>query len=128
MVLSEEKPRILEASCCRVLVMKGAGGSSLREERLIALKTAWADSILPMISTALASSGISSFLPSHFSRLALKGGSPSRQKLASSFQNSRGTKARISASRSQIRRNATDCTRPALRSLAITLQSRGETV
>ena len=61
-------------------------------------------------------------------RRAVKGAPEGVRKTASMVQYSRFRKISISASRSQIRRKATDCTRPALRLPGSFLQSTGDRV
>ena len=81
--------------------------------------------MLSRISSALTLLEIFTFLSFHFCKLALKGISLSLNKIASTFQYSLGSKLRISSSRSQMMRKATDCTRPALRFLVIIFQRSG---
>ncbi len=70
----------------------------------------------------------SSFLPSRWVSRAVKGAPAGVRKCASIVQYSRERNASISASRSQTRRNATDCTRPALRLPGSLRHSTGESV
>ena len=117
MVFFTPKPSLREASCCRVDVVKGGTGLRRTSPRSTAATRKAPLRIRPAASSATASvpsASLSSAVPSRRTSRAVK--LPrSAMTLASTVQYSRGTKASISASRSQISRSATDCTRPAER-------------
>src|SRR5919204_5618973 len=115
-----EKRRRLDASCCRVLVVYGAGGWRRGVLRVTVLTTKVAARHSPTSAWASASDLGSSLVvapscrrPTSFASKALRW-RPRELRRAVTVQYSSGTKARISFSRSQIRRSATLCTRPAL--------------
>ena len=68
---------------------------------------------------------LSTFWPCHWAKLALNDGGKRPSNSAVSDQYSTGSKARISRSRSQTKRTATDCTRPALRPRRTLFHSSG---
>jgi len=70
----------------------------------------------------------SSFWPATSASRAAKGGGSPASSRASTVQYSSGVKARISRSRSQMMRTATDCTRPAESPRRTLSQSSGESL
>src|SRR5690606_6803198 len=126
-----EKPSLREASCCSVEVVKG--GFGLRRAGLLSTEeTEKRDALMrDTISEAVFSFGMSnlpSFLPSSATRRATKGSPVAVFISVSTVQYSWLLKASISSSRSQMRRSATDCTRPAEREPGSFRQRTGERV
>ena len=128
MVSGADIPSLFEASCCSVLVVKGAGACDLVTDFLTC-----ATEYAPAASAASTSSACSllpilHFLPARFSSVALKGEYffPSSCSSAVIVQYSSGLNAWISRSRSTTRRRATDCTLPAESPLLILLLSSGD--
>ena len=116
MVCCAPKPSLRDDSCCRVEVVNGAGGLRLTRLRstVPTLKSpASTAALAASASASLARSNWSSFLPFRCVSLAVNGAPPGVVNSASIVQYSRLRNASISASRSQISRSATDCTRPA---------------
>ena len=131
MVWVAEKPNLREASCCMVDVINGACGlrvsglaTTLMTERLAALTAALA----AMASFSLPSENLSSFLPFNDTKRAGKSPPLVFLILASKDQYSWFWKTSISVSRSQMRRRATDCTRPAERAPGSLRHKTGESV
>ena len=73
------------------------------------------DDVLDVRSFSRRNFLLSTFCPCHWAKRALNDGGKRPSNCAVSDQYSTGSKARISRSRSQTRRTATDCTRPALK-------------
>ncbi len=131
MVCAGAMPSLREASCWSVEVVKGGCGWRLagfasteltaKEAISRSRRKASASSPLPMSSRVI-------FLPSAPTSRALKTPPSFVASVATSDQYSRGTKLSISRSRSQTRRNDTDCTRPAEREPGSLRQSTGERV
>ena len=118
MVRLAEKPSFREASCCRVDVVKGGAGR--RRTRFVSIvDTAQSAALIrAAVCVAIASPVrliLFSLSPSKWVMRAVKLSSLFVWKSVSTDQYSCAVKASISASRSQIRRKATDCTRPAER-------------
>ena len=115
MVFFGEKFSLRDASCCNVLVMNGAAGFRFFSFRLIPSSTSSAPSTSLTTASAIAWVGISAFFPSTLSSLPWNVGFtfPSRSSVIDQY--SSDLKALISFSRSHTMRNATDCTRPALK-------------
>jgi hypothetical protein len=132
MVRVAPKPSLREASCCKVEVVKG--GKGLRLVSLRSTDSTWkpaACSRRRVAAEALASSdrsNFSSLRPSRWVSRAVKVASAAFLSATSMVQYSWGRKTSISASRSQIRRSATDCTRPADLLPGSLRQSTGERV
>ena len=108
------KQNPLAGASAQVEVVKGAAGyvdaACFRcASRLAALIR----SAAVVATSSVLMSSLPSLLPSRWVGRALNRSPPARAKSASMLQYSSDTKASISASRSQISRNATDCTRPA---------------
>ncbi len=111
MVREAEKPSLRDASCCKVLVVKGGAGR--RFTRFVS--TSPTDHVAPSIREAncLASASVlieslSSLTPSAWVSLPRTVSSFSFLKRVSTLQYSSVMKRSISPSRSQISRNATD--------------------
>ena len=118
MVRLAENPSLRDASCCRVEVVKGGAGR--RRTRLVSIfDTAQSAARMRLaVCIAMASSVrliLFSLLPSKWVMRAVRLSSFPVWKIVSTDQYSCAVKASISASRWQIRRKATDCTRPAER-------------
>jgi hypothetical protein len=113
MVRLGEKRSLLEASCCSLEVMNGAGGFLRRSFRSTEVTRRLASRTSVSMARASPSCGISGFCPSSRTTLAVNGGGTLPSTVASMVQYSTGTNALISASRSATSRTATDCTRPA---------------
>ena len=131
MVWLAEKPSLRDASCCSVEVVKG--GCGLRATALLSIDATVksAPSIAATARLAAASSPrsiFSSFCPSSRWSRAVKASPEAERRATSTLQYSSGRKTSISASRSQIRRSATDCTRPADRLPGSLRQSTGDRV
>ena len=115
------KPSRLNAVCCSVLVMKGARGCTWRGwVSTVATRAGAPASSAASVRARSPAPGPRSCCCSSSSsptrtRRAVKRAPSGVSKSASSVQYSSGRKARISSSRSQTRRSATLCTRPALR-------------
>ena len=124
-------PSLRLASICRVEVVNGGGG--LRRVRFFSTEPTVK---LPASTFALAAlarasvlmSNWSSRLPSRCVSRAAKGAPVGVWNRPSTLQYSRARNASISASRSQISRSATDCTRPAERLPGSLRHSTGERV
>ncbi len=128
MVFFTEKPSRPLAACCRVEVMKGALGlervglSSRAVMARLALRR-------PAMRSRVSASEVGRKAWPSWRASSKRTGSPaSDTRSAWTSQYSSGTKARISRSRSTIRRTATDCTRPAERPRAILAHSSGESM
>ena len=111
-----------EAQLARRLLLQRRGGERRMRVALDALLLDRADVEPPGLdrgawracaSCSFGRSNCSSFLPSRWVSRAVNGAPAGVVKSASTVQYSRARNASISASRSQIRRSATDCTRPA---------------
>ena len=131
MVRSAPKPSLREASCCKVLVANGGAGwrctcffSTLSTRNCRASIAATAR----LASASFARPNLSSLLPSSMLRRAWKSAPLGVVNAAWMLQYSCGLNASISFSRSQIRRSATDCTRPAEREPCSLRQSTGDSV
>ncbi len=131
MVCAGAKPSLRLASCCRVEVVKGGGG----------LRLAGLASTVATVNAALSSACLNAsasapepmsrrwiFWPSAPTRRASKVSPRGVASVATSDQYSRATNFSISSSRSQTRRSATDCTRPAERAPGSLRHSTGESV
>ncbi len=131
MVCCEEKPSLRLASCCKVEVIKGGGGFllvrffSTAETLKCPARTA---AFAAMALGSSSRSNWSSFLPAKWVSRAGKGAPLGLTMPASIVQYSRGLKTSISASRSQISRSETDCTRPAERLPGNLRHKTGESV
>ena len=129
MVSAMEKPSLRAASCCRVEVVKGGGGRRRSVSRSTAVTASRASRMRPAASSAIfAVARPSSPIAVPSSRQSAAGKTaPSAVPIsASTVQYCRGAKASIPASRSQSRRSATDCTRPAERQPGSLRQRIGE--
>ena len=131
MVWSAPKCSLRAASCCRVDVVKG--GAGLRRVCLRSMDPT-ENSAAVIAATAASASALEpspilpSFLPLRWVRPALNEDPSARPNSVVTVQYSWGLKASISDSRSQIRRRATDCTRPADRLPGNLRHSTGESV
>ena len=106
------------ASCCRVEVVNGAAGWRwvfLRSTRSTAKSRLSMTATAARAAASSESASLSSLSPSRWVSWAVNDVPDRVRKSASTVQYSRAVKASISVSRSQIRRSATDCTRPAER-------------
>ena len=113
-----ENPSLRDASCCRVDVVKGGEGRRFTRFVSIAETCQFAASMRCCAAIACASVprlSLSSFCPSRWVSRAERLPPSVVVKSVSTDQNSSVRKASISLSRSQMRRRATDCTRPAER-------------
>ena len=128
MVFLTPKPKRVLAACCKVEVIKGAEGLLFvgLSSRLVTTKLAFSRRATCSADCSLVAGRYSfpwyltaSNLITSFAGVANK---------ASSSQNSSGTNARISFSRSTINLTATDCTRPADKPRATLAQSKGDTM
>ena len=126
-----------EAELARGLLLQRRGGERRVRIALDALlldradvEAAGLDAVASPASPAasLGRSNWSSFLPSRWVSRAVNGAPAGVVKSASTVQYSRARNASISASRSQISRSATDCTRPAERLPGSLRHSTGESV
>ena len=127
MVFFTEKPMRVLAACCKVEVMNGALGLVRvgRSSRLLTTKVC-AD-ISSRAAWVVAPSEGLKFSPFCLVTSKRRASSdPWRVKSANRSQYSSGRKARISRSRSTIRRTATLCTRPADKPRATFDQSSGD--
>ena len=113
MVFCALKRSLWKDSCCSVLVMKG--GRGFRFFSCVRTPVTRKDSFSSSAAAALACASFSRaiFSPAFRCTRARKRSSFAVARSASSVQYSRGLNARISSSRSQMSRRATDCTRPA---------------
>ena len=111
------KPTLRNASCCNLDVVNGGTGLRLRSLRCTDLTTTGADLRRFLIASASSPLRISKSLPilrpSTAARRATICGGESASSLDSMLQYSSGLNLRTSCSRSQIKRTATLCTRPA---------------
>ena len=126
MVRRVVKFNLRAASCCNVLVVKGAG--ALRDTVLRTASATRYAALFKSLTTASASSPvlIFSLAPFFFTVSAVKiGAFAFSRNLTATVQYSSATKFSISLSRSATIFTATDCTRPALNPLRTLLQSRG---
>ena len=127
-----EKRSLREASCCSVEVVNGGGGlrrtSFFSRSRTAKPVARWACSTIRLASASLPSANLSSFSPFTPTSFAVMTSPLVVVKSASMVQYSRAVKPSISSSRSQIRRSATDCTRPAEREPGSLRHSTGESV
>ena len=131
MAVAAPTPSLREASCCRVEVMKGGGGLRRTWRRSIEATEKARRSISRLACSArswLSRSNLSSLRPSRWVRRAFSVCFLAVPNSTSTVQYSRLLKTSISASRSQIRRSATDCTRPAERLPGSLRHSTGERV
>ena len=128
MVRSVVKPSLRTASCCMVDVVNGAAGLRLRFFFSMAVTTASLPSSSFNTSACAASFGrsnCSSFAPLYWASLAVNLLRPLWLSRCT-VQYSCASNARISFSRSQIRRRAGLCTRPALKPRRIFFHNNGE--
>ncbi|OPZ58467.1 MAG: hypothetical protein BWY87_01440 [Deltaproteobacteria bacterium ADurb.Bin510] len=122
MVFLAENLSLDEAACCRVEVMKGGSGLRVLSLRLTSLTVmAGAFSMAALTASAAAWSAISLGITTWAGMTAPLAVLSS----VSIVQYSSGLKLSISAWRSQIRRTATDCTRPPDRPGLTFFQSSG---
>jgi len=123
MVFFGEKWSQREASCWSLLVVKGGSGFlfvSLLSTALTVNADCFSLSTSPEACSAFPTLA---FFPPILTSLASKGGGLAPSRAAVIVQYSSGLKFRISSSRSQTIRTATDCTRPA-ESPRLTLSQR----
>src|SRR5436309_3376102 len=113
-LIAAEKPSCFAASCCSVLVRNGGGAGRRRSPFSTVVTRNDSLRASATMASAAAASLISGLRPSSLWSRAWNGW-PSFSRSASTVQYSCGTKPRISSSRSQMRRRATVCTRPAER-------------
>ena len=125
MVRLAPKLSLRTPSCCNVDVVKGGAGLRLRLLFLTDVTVAVWSAIAFWIATASASQVISSLSPFTCVSSAVNSSLVFVLNCPSIDQYSWGTKACISRSRSQIRRTATDWTRPALNPLQTFFHNRG---
>ncbi len=114
MVRVAPKPSLREASCWRVEVVKGGEGLRrlcLRSTDDTAKLCGRMRATAASAASALGRPNLSSFLPSNWVRVAVKGTPPGVVNPTPIDQYSWGLKISISDSRSQTSRRATDCTR-----------------
>jgi hypothetical protein len=131
MVRSALKPSLRDASCCKVPVANGGAGwrwTCFRSRLSTRKLPARIVSTARLASASLGRSNFCSRLPSKRLRRALNDASEGVVNWPSMVQYSCDRKASISFSRSQIRRSATDCTRPAERAPWSLRQSTGDRV
>ena len=131
MVRLADRRSLREASCWSVEVVKG--GCGLRRVSRFSTdataKVPWrSDSTAAVALCSFGRSNLPSFLPSRWVRRAVIFSPRGVVKTPSMVQNSCGRKDSISPSRSQIRRSATDCTRPAEREPGTLRHSTGDSV
>ena len=125
MVFRAVKPKRFAAACCSVDVVKGGRGrETFSVTRTSATVNAASFSSLTMACVAV-SDVRAGFSPATATSWVMNTCLPLRSS-ASRLQYSSGRNASISASRSQIMRRATDCTRPADRPFFTFFQRRGE--
>ena len=103
----------MNASCCSFEVMNGGTGLRRRSRAVTFATLNVAASRSARTVAACSPFTISMFLPWCLTRFAGKTGGCAADRCARTDQYSSATNARISRSRSQIMRSATDCTRPA---------------
>ncbi len=126
MVFFTENPKRLYAVCCNVLVIKGGNGFLLR----VLSSTDWMVYVCFVRSATILSVVFLSFASNFFLPIWVSAAIKEAAlclKVPSMVQYSSGLKLRIASSRSTIRRNATDCTRPAERPAAIFFHKMGDT-
>ena len=114
-----------DAACWSVLVMNGGAGERFFGVSRIEATPHSAPRSIETTDCAVASSPISAFSPFQRATRAVNRSSGPRSRSTSIVQYSRALNSRISRSRSQIRRRATDWTRPALRPGATFFQRSG---
>jgi hypothetical protein len=115
-VRSAENPSLRDASCCKVEVLNG--GAGFRPTCFFSIPStersrAWTSRTARRAAVSSRSANLSRRLPSSCASRALNVRPSGVSSSASTVQYSCARKAWISASRSQISRSATDCTRPA---------------
>ena len=128
MVFFTLKPSRVLAACCRVDVMKGAAGLELvgLSSRLLTCRGCWRNKARALLVSASLVGRNSAPL---WRVICNRRASPAGVAVAAkASQYSSGINARISRSRSTIRRTATDCTRPADKPRATLAHSRGDTI
>ena len=131
MVRTAEKPSCEEAACCSVEVVKGGPGLRLVGFASTDSALKVAPSSVDLMSSACSLLEMSSFcrrLPSKPVSLASKFSLRGVPRMAAICQYSSRMKRSISSSRSQTRRSATDCTRPAERAPGSLRHSTGDRV